>query len=151
VKLSNNGYQLLKDAEGLRLKAYKDSAGIWTIGWGHTSPGITGRTTWNQQQAEDALFNDVKDAERCINVSVRCHLNQNQFDALVVFAYNIGVGAFADSSMRNLLNRRSYEGASQQFGRWNKVFNTNTGRHDVSNGLTTRRAAERALFDKPME
>lgn len=151
MKLSNNGYAILKDFEQLRLKAYKAQEGNWAIGWGHTSPGITARTVWNQQQAEDALFNDVKDAERCINTSVRCHLNQNQFDALVVFAYNIGVGAFGNSSMRRLLNTRDYIGASQQFPRWNKVFNPNTGRHDVSNGLVTRRAAERALFDTPME
>lgn len=97
--------------------------------------------TITQQQADDYLRRDVRQFERAVARQVRVPLTQGQFDALVSFAFNLGEGALAQSTLLRLLNAGDYAGAAAQFDRWNKAG----GR--VLPGLVRRRAAERALFE----
>ena len=144
IKASKDALTLIKYFEGCSLKAYPDPGSAdgkpWTIGYGHTGKEVTKGLAWTQAQADAALAGDVArfacDVEKLIKVSV----TQSQFDALVSFAYNIGVGALASSTLLRLLNAGDYDGASKQLALWNK----NNGK--VMRGLTRRRAAETALF-----
>lgn len=145
MKTSPRGIAFIKDFEKCRLSAYADSKGVWTIGWGHTGPDVYQGVKWAQSHADATLIEDLVSAERCVNTSVRCKLSQAQFDALVSLVYNIGAGAFGNSTIRRMLNLCDTVGAALQFRRWNKVTHAD-GRVDVVAGLTLRRAAEAALF-----
>lgn len=145
MKLSNRGYAKLKLGEACRLTAYLDSKGRWTIGWGHTSPNVVEGLVWTQPQADRALTDDVATAERAVNTGVRPALKQCQFDALVLFTYNVGVSAFANSTMRRFLNEGKPELARLEFHKWNHI--TVEGKLVESPGLTNRRAMELAVFD----
>jgi lysozyme len=131
MNLSEAGYTLIKQSEGLRLKAYKDSKGVPTIGWGHTK-GVSIGQEINYAKAAMFLEEDVKD------------LNQNQFDALVSFTFNLGTGALAKSTLLTLLNSGDYIGAANQLPRWNKT--KVGGMYVVEGGLSTRRENEKRLF-----
>ena len=92
MKTSSKGVSLIKSFEGCRLKAYKCPAGVWTIGYGHTA-GVKEGDTITQRQADDYLRNDLEKYEKAVmNYDGVYHFNQNQFDALVSFTYNCGVG-----------------------------------------------------------
>lgn len=140
MQISKAGLDLIKNFEGLYLKAYRCPAGIPTIGYGHTA-GVAMGQTITQQQADDYLRRDVRQFERAVARLVTVPLTQGQFDALVSFAFNLGEGALAQSTLLRLLNAGDYAGAAAQFDRWNKAG----GR--VLPGLVRRRAAERALFE----
>jgi lysozyme len=99
MKTSDSGRKRLAVREGRRNKAYLDSKGIPTIGVGHTGPNVYIGLAWTDQQIEDALRDDLKIAEDCINKYVTVPLTQNQFDALVSFVFNIGTKAFRGSSV----------------------------------------------------
>lgn len=130
---------VLKKFEGCRLKAYRCPAGVWTIGYGHTSEVREGQ--WiTQDQAESLLKEDLVEFARYINKMVTVPLNQNQFDALVCFCYNIGPGNFKGSTLLRLLNDGYYVAASNEFPKWRKAG----GR--VLLGLVRRRAKVRELF-----
>lgn len=135
------GINLIKKYEGCRLKAYKCPSGIWTIGYGHTK-GVEKGQKITLKQAENFLKEDIKKYENGVNKAVSVALNQNQFDALVSFSYNCGLGALQSSTLLKKLNAKDYKGASSEFLRWNK----SNGK--VLNGLIRRRKAEKALFDK---
>lgn len=141
MQISKAGLDLIKQFEGLYLKAYRCPAGVPTIGYGHTA-GVAMGQTITQQQADDYLRRDVRQFERAVSRLVRVPLTQGQFDALVSFAFNLGEGALAQSTLLRLLNAGDYAGAAAQFDRWNKA----AGR--VLPGLVRRRAAERALFEE---
>ncbi|MEM6425017.1 MAG: lysozyme [Cyanobacteria bacterium P01_H01_bin.119] len=133
------GLRLIKTFEGLRLRAYQDAVGIWTIGYGTTSnirPGMV----ITEAEAERLLKRDVERFERAVNSSIAVSLNDNQFSALVSFSYNVGAGALRNSTLRRVLNQGNYTAAANEFPRWNRAG----GR--VLAGLTRRRNAERALF-----
>lgn len=132
--------QAIKTAEGLRLTAYLDGGGVWTIGYGHTGADVRGGLTIPLSEAERLLTRDLRVAEGHVNDAVKVKLTQNQFDALVSFVYNVGGGAFRSSTLLKLLNAGDYEGAASQLPRWNK----DNGK--VVNGLTNRRHEERDLF-----
>jgi lysozyme len=132
--------QAIKTAEGLRLTAYKDGGGVWTIGYGHTGADVREGLTIPLSEAERLLTRDLRVAEGHVNEAVKVKLTQNQFDALVSFVYNVGGGAFRSSTLLKLLNAGDYEGAANQLPRWNK----DNGK--VVNGLTNRRHEERELF-----
>ena len=132
--------QAIKTAEGLRLTAYKDGGGVWTIGYGHTGSDVREGLTIPLSEAERLLTRDLRVAEGHVNDAVKVKLTQNQFDALVSFVYNVGGGAFRSSTFLKLLNAGDYEGAANQLPRWNK----DNGK--VVNGLTNRRHEERELF-----
>lgn len=146
---SANGRALIEQFEGLRLKAYKDIVGVWTIGYGHTSaagaPTVTPGLTITSEQADAILARDLAATERKVNELVKVSLTQNEFDALVSLAYNIGVGNFAKSTLLRLLNQRNYGAAAQQFGRWTKA------RGKTLKALVTRRKKEATLFMKGMQ
>lgn len=144
MKTSLEGRKAIMRHEGVRLDAYRCPAGIWTIGCGHTTsagpPAVTPGMTITAQESDEILANDLATFERVVNNAVKAPLMQNQFDALVSLAFNIGGGAFAKSTLVKRLNERDYRGAADQFTVWNKA------RGKVVRGLVKRRAAERALF-----
>ncbi|MEO0537654.1 MAG: lysozyme [Cyanobacteria bacterium P01_A01_bin.123] len=133
------GIRLIKSFEGLRLKAYQDAVGIWTIGYGTTS-GVRPGMVITEAEAERLLRRDVDKFERAVSSLVKVSINDNQFAALVSFSYNVGSSALGDSTLLRLLNQGNYQGAADQFPRWNRAGSR------VLAGLTRRRNAERALF-----
>ena len=143
MKISQNGINLIKQFEGLRLEAYQCSAGVWTIGFGHTGSDVYKGLTITQEKAENLLKIDL--TIHCNNISklVKVKLNQNQFDALVSFEFNIGYGNLSSSTLLKLLNKGDYMGAANQFERW--VY----AGGKVSEGLKKRRKAEMSLFTAP--
>ena len=139
MKTSLKGIALIKEYEGLRLGAYLCSAGVLTIGYGHTG-GVKEGDLITEQKAEQLLQDDLKKFENGVLRLVRVPLAQNQFDALVSFAFNLGVGNLGKSTLLKMLNDRDYKGAAGQFIRWNKAAGKELA------GLTRRRLAESALF-----
>ncbi|MEG0906811.1 MAG: glycoside hydrolase family protein [Cellulosilyticaceae bacterium] len=144
--LSNNGMKLLEQFEGLRLEAYLDSAGIATIGWGSikypNGSKVKKGDKITKAQAKQYKLHDLKEFESTVNTSVIVPLSQNQYDALVSLSYNIGSGAFKNSTLLKKLNSGDYKGAAEQFLVWNKVNSKRV------QGLVNRREAERNLFLK---
>ena len=136
---SDKALDLIRQFEGLRLAAYKCPAGVPTIGYG-TIRGVKMGMTVTKDEAEKLLQADVTPFSDRINKLVKVKLNQNQFDALVSFVYNVGSGAFADSTMLKLINQNLLDDAANQFIRWNRANG------EVLPGLTRRRMAERDLF-----
>lgn len=156
MKISNNGLNLIKTYEGLELTAYPDpgtGGAPWTIGYGHTGPEVHAGLVWTKQQAEQALVSDVTQFERDVTSLVKVQINQNQFDALVSFAYNCGsdidaddiAEGLGDSTLLKKLNAGDYDGAANEFPKWNKSGGK------VMSGLTKRRNAERSLFLTPCQ
>lgn len=142
-RVGDAGLEIIKDSEKLRLKAYMPTPNdVPTIGYGHTA-GVKMGMTWTEGQAEQGLREDCQDAELRVNGHVSVPLNQNQFDALVSFVFNVGGGAFASSTLLRHLNAGRYQEAADQFPRWNKQAGK------VLKGLTIRRARERELFLTP--
>ena len=139
MKLSEAGYDIIKHFEGLKLDAYQCSAGVWTIGYGHTRNVKQGDTI-TEEQADRFLEQDVKATVKFVNLYVRVELTQQMFDALCSFVFNVGVGAFRNSTMLRLLNRGNYDKVLLEFGRWVNV----NGKE--SNGLKMRRKMEAELF-----
>lgn len=132
---------MLKGFESLRLKAYQDVRGVWTIGYGHTGPEVTAGLVWTQQQALQALQEDVSWAVKAVQDHVTIPLLQNQFDALVSFTFNVGAGAFEGSTLLVLLNEANFVGTSEQFAHW--VYAGTM----LSSGLVNRRKTEAAMFN----
>jgi lysozyme len=120
MKISDDGLERLEQREGKRNRAYKDTKGVWTIGVGHTGPHVYEGLAWTDQQITDALRDDVKIAEDCINKYVHVPLTQNQFDALVSFIFNIGITHFITSTLLRDLNAGDYVKAAEDFMMWNK-------------------------------
>lgn len=139
--ISQEGLRAIAGYEGLRLNVYNDVAGNPTIGYGHLIRPRENLRTVTQEQALELLRNDVASAEEAVNSNVNVDLTPNQYDALVSLVYNIGNGAFAGSTLLRELNSGDYEGAAQQFERWNRAG----GR--VVQGLANRRADERRRFE----
>jgi len=138
-QINRDGLRLLKSFEGLRLKAYQDSVGVWTIGYGTTS-GVRPGMVITEAQAEELLKRDLDRFEQAVSELVTVPLTDDQFSALVTFTYNVGEGSLADSTLLGLLNQGDYQGAADQFLRWDKAGG------QALPGLTRRRRAERALF-----
>lgn len=144
MEMSNNGLTLLKNFEGCELIAYQDSVGVWTIGYGWTQP-VNGKPvgkgmTITQEAADNLLRSGVVQYEKGVTGLVKVTVNQNQFDALVDFAYNLGVKSLEGSTLLKKLNAADSQGAADEFPKWNKAGGK------VLNGLVKRRAAERSLF-----
>ncbi len=143
MKTSNKGIELIKRFEGLRLKAYQDSRGTWTIGYGHTG-GVKSGDTITEQEAVELLARDLKTAEDAVNEQ-NLSLSQNQFDALVSFVFNVGTDNFEGSTLLKKAKLNANDPTIRyEFSRWNKVkFN---GVYIPIAGLTRRRAAEADLY-----
>ncbi|MFW1970625.1 lysozyme [Acinetobacter bereziniae] len=145
MKISDTGINLIRGFEDLRLKAYDDGVGVWTIGYGTTvinGVAVKKGDTCTAEQAKSYMAQDLKKFESTVNTTVKVPLNQNQFDALVSLTYNIGIGAFKSSTLLKKLNAKDYKGAAEQFPRWNR------GGGRVLNGLIKRRKIEMELFLK---
>lgn len=143
MKTSDQGIALIKEFEGCVLTAYPDpgSGGDpWTIGYG-TTKGVVPGMKITQEEAEALLRDDLEKFEKVVDEEVKVSLNQNQFDALVSFTYNVGPGALQSSTLLKLLNAGNYGAVGVQLLRWNK------GPNGPMPGLTRRRAAERKMFD----
>lgn len=150
LKTSQVGIDLIKQFEGFSPRVYLCPAGKPTIGYGHVvrkDEDIEGPITI--EQGEELLRKDLEWAEDAVHRLVTYpDLNQHQFDALVSFTFNVGAGALRISTLRRLLNSKQVIGASNEFKKWNKA---RMGRHLLSlPGLTRRRAAEAALFLRPV-
>ncbi|EGU6732702.1 lysozyme [Salmonella enterica subsp. enterica] len=139
MKISDNGRAFIRAREGVKLAAYQDGGGVWTIGYGHTR-GVKQGQVINHEQADEFLNNDLRQVESCISERVTVALNQNQFDALVSFVFNVGRQAFSDSTLLKKLNEGKYRAAADQFTRW--VYDNDK----FVQGLYNRRVAERDLF-----
>ena len=137
--LSAQGLELIQGFESLRLNAYQDSAGVWTIGWGHTG-GVRPGDRITRAQADAYLQQDTGWAQQAVSDLVHVPLTQGQFDALTSFTFNVGRGALEDSTLLRKLNAGDYAGAQAQFGRWVHAGG------EVLQGLVRRRAAEAELF-----
>lgn len=141
MRISEAGVDLIKSFEGCKLESYKCPAGIWTIGYGHTGSGVTSGLIIDEQEAESLLYDDLVKFEDGVN-KLTCELDitQGMFDALVCFAYNVGLDALARSTLLKLLKQNKVLEASEQFKRWNKANGKELA------GLTRRRNAEAELF-----
>jgi lysozyme len=141
--LSPVGEKLIQSFEECKLVSYQDQRGIWTIGWGHTGPGVIQGLQCDQQQADAWLLEDVAVAQSAVNHTVTNTLSQNQFDALVSFTYNVGAGSEAHSTLLADINAGNYAAAADQFLVWDHVGGVPNA------GLLRRRTAERTLFTTP--
>ncbi|EAU0368156.1 TPA: lysozyme [Salmonella enterica subsp. enterica] len=139
MKTSDNGRAFIRAREGVKLAAYQDGGGVWTIGYGHTR-GVKQGQVIIHEQADEFLDSDLRQVESCISERVTVALNQNQFDALVSFVFNVGRQAFSDSTLLKKLNEGNYRAAADQFTRW--VYDND----QFVQGLYNRRVAERDLF-----
>jgi lysozyme len=158
MQVGQRGKNLFKEWEGLVTHEYLDSGGAPTIGIGHlltrserTSGKISiggqaldYRNGFTEQQCWDLLDADLAGSEAVVNDAVKVSLNQNQFDALVSFVFNVGDGAFRSSTLLRLLNQRQYDQVPAQLGRWNM------DNGHVVQGLVNRRNKEIALWNTPV-
>jgi lysozyme len=144
MKPSENAENLAEQFEGCKLEAYQDQAGVWTIGYGHTK-GVTMESRITGETAGLLLLEDLDVAAEAVNTLVKVPLNQNQFDALCDFVFNLGQGSFGASTMLKLINNGQFDQAGQEFSKWDKV--RLNGVLTPSQGLLRRRLAEKVLFE----
>lgn len=143
-KPSRAGVAYLKKLEDFRAEPYKDAGGLWHIGYGHLLAPNEGFTSITQAQAEKLLMQDLKPINDVLAKRVNVPLSENQFDALVLFVYNIGIDNFLNSTMLKKLNNSDYVGASNEFKRW--IYITVNDEKIASLGLRQRRDFEFQLF-----
>lgn len=141
MKIGKEGLELIKKFEGCKLEAYYCPAKVLTIGVGHTGPDVKVGTKITQEEADNILRKDLERFEKGVEGALKVGVNQNQFDALVSFAFNCGLGALHSSTLLKKLNKGNYKAAASEFLKWNKA------RGKVLAGLTKRRQAEKLLFE----
>ena len=143
MKMGEKGIDLIKHFEGFSPTVYRCPSGVATLSYGSThgitmdSPPIT------EEEGLELLMLDIAKLERGVNRLIDVPLNQNQFDALTSFAFNLGNGSLQASTLRKKVNREDYKGAADEFPRWGVAGGRKL------NGLVKRRYAERALFLTP--
>ena len=140
MKISQEGLSLIKKFEGLRLKAYKCSANVLTIGYGHTG-GVKETYKITLEEADSLLKKDIAKFEEYVSDNVMVKLNQSQFDALVAWTFNLGPGNLRESTMLKKLNSEDYASVPSEMKRWNKAGGK------TLDGLIRRRKAESLLFE----
>ena len=142
-KINKTGLDLIKSFEGLSLKAYPDpgtGGHPWTIGYGHTGLDVVPGKVITEAEAEKLLQEDLGRFERAVTALVAVSLTDNQFAALVSFAFNCGAGNFRRSTLLKKVLLQDFSGAAAEFPRWDKA-----GGKALA-GLTRRRLAEQELF-----
>jgi lysozyme len=139
MNISKEGLSLIKKFEGCELEAYLCPAGVWTIGYGHTKDVKEGDKI-NKEEADYLLQEEMIEYESYINDFVEVPLNQNQFDALCSWVYNLGPTNLKNSTMLKVLNEEKYVDVPQEIKRWNKAGG------EVLDGLIKRREAEAKMF-----
>jgi lysozyme len=140
VDISQRGLRLIQKHEGLRLKAYRCPAGVWTIGWGHTGKDVRPGRVITKDEAEALLRKDLDRFEEAVDRAVKVEMTQPQFDALVSFAYNVGEAGMARSTVVRRLNAGNEQGAADALMMWVKA------KGKTLPGLVRRRKEERKLF-----
>lgn len=135
----------IKAFEALRLVAYKDSVGKWTIGWGHVETAKPGMKI-TVEQAQALFDKEIAVYEQAVEKAVKVPLTDWQFGALVSFTYNVGVAGFQGSTLIKKLNKGDYDAVPGELMKWNK--GTVNGKKVVIKGLTNRRAAEAGMWAK---
>jgi|ERR1035437_3142819 lysozyme len=153
LSLSTGGVDFIEAREGKRLKVYKDSAGRDTIGVGHLCTSHDPVEFWKENGITEAqcyglLIQDTSHAVHAVNTLATVQLNQNQFDALVSFTFNLGSGALAHSTLLKYLNAGNFHDAASQFLVWDKQHVN--GALVFSQGLLMRRQLEKTLFLTPL-
>ncbi len=146
-QISDDGLYAIKRREGLRLTAYQDSAGVWTVGYGHTGKVFPGDVI-TQTDAAHFLREDVRWAETTISANVKVPLTQNQFDALVSWSFNVGVHNTIESTLVRRLNAGDYGAVASELMRWVKITNPKTGKLVFNQGLQNRRMSEVEQFTR---
>lgn len=142
MRVSQNGIDLIKKFEGLRLTAYTCPAGILTIGYGHTGADVKSGMRISEEEAERLLWKDTESAQQTVSSFVNVKLSQNEYDALVSFTFNVGPTAFVNSTLLRLLNHGAdRKVVAGEFGRWVKA-----GNDQPVPGLVRRREQEKKLF-----
>jgi lysozyme len=139
MHLSASGLSLLKSFEGCRLKAYQDQRGVWTIGWGFTKD-VRPNEEISQGYADALLEVTINFIERQVEELLATTPTQNEFDAFICLAYNIGIKAFKYSTLLKIYNMGLIKETADEFLRWNKILGIEVP------GLTRRRVAEREMF-----
>ena len=139
LKTSQEGISLIKSFEGCELTAYRCSANVPTIGFGHTA-GVSDGDTCTQEEAETMLAEDLEEFEDYVKNYVESELQQNEFDALVAWTYNLGPKNLSKSTLLKELNAGNLEEVPRQMKRWNRAGGK------VLDGLIRRREAESRLF-----
>lgn len=145
MQINDAGLALLKSCEGCKLKAYPDPASggaPWTVGYGHTGDDVYEGLEITQERADELLKEDIEKLESELLDCIATPVSSNQFSALVVFTYNVGIGNFENSSLLKNLNSGDIQGAADQFPRWNRAGG------EIRQYLVERREKERALFLK---
>lgn len=149
MTVNGRGYDLIKRFEGFSPKRYLCPAGKPTIGYGHVIlPGERFDAEISEGFADKLLRNDAARFERRVMELVTGGANENQISALVSFAYNAGIAALRDSTLLRLFNAGDAKGAAEQFLRWTKYTDPETGEKKELPGLAARRQAEKELFEK---
>lgn len=142
MQINDAGLALIKQFEGCELTAYRDVAGIWTVGWGHV-PGHEGQTI-TQAEADALLAQDIAVTATGVSTGLGAHLTtENQFTAMVCLAFNIGVVAFLRSTLLRYHNNGWFPKAADEFLRWDHAGGK------TLDALERRRYAERALYLTP--
>ena len=144
MEISQEGVSLIKKFEGCELEAYKCSAGVWTIGYGRTK-NVEEGDTCTQEQADQWLHEELPVYGAYVSDAVLVPLNQNEFDALVAWTYNLGPTNLNNSTMLKVLNDNKKEEVPHQMRKWNKA--RVNGEKVVLPGLERRRQAESLLFE----
>ena len=143
MKTSSRGIEIIKKHEGIRLVAYRCPANVWTIGYGHTRTAKSGMVI-SGDQADKLLMADIEMAERAVNQLVVSNINQNQYDALVSFVFNVGRGNFEKSTLKSMVNNDPNDKQiSLEFKRW--VY----AAKKLLPGLVRRRDEESQLYFLP--
>lgn len=145
MNVSDKCVNMIKHHEGFVRKPYQDPIGLWTVGVGHLiGDGKILPKEWNKEftdeEIDQILCEDLERFEIGIQRLTKVNLSQGQFDALVSFSFNVGLGNFQSSTLRAKLNRGDYEGASNEFWKWRRAGGK------ILKGLVKRRADEKALF-----
>jgi lysozyme len=140
MDISPKGIALIAEFEGCKLDAYKCSAGVNTIGWGHTGSVNMGDKI-TQQEADELLRADLQKFVDGVNAAVHVDLTQGQFDALVSFTFNCGMGNFKASTLLKMINAGSQAAAGPQLLRWDRAAGKRLA------GLARRRQAELTLYN----
>jgi len=140
MDISQEGLSLIKKFEGCELEAYRCAANVLTIGYGSTK-GVKEGDTITQEEADNLLLHEMNEYEGYINDMVEVDLEQNQFDAMVSWVFNLGPANLKASTLLKVLNSKDYDGVPMQIKRWNKAAG------QVKQGLIRRREAEALLFE----
>lgn len=141
MNISTNGIEMIKKWEGVRLKAYRDPVGIWTIGYGHTF-GVKQGDVCSQWQAEKWLKEEAKSHMKIAEKLITVKITQHMYDALASFHYNLGVNILTNSNLLRLINAKKWKEASEKMKEYNKAGGK------VLQGLVNRRNDEAKLFMK---